>query len=71
MRMRISEYRELSTSITVFAGLSFSTMLVLLVDSHEKREKPPWREWSEWVGELVMVWWERVGRIQDGVPRDL
>ncbi|EPS36754.1 hypothetical protein H072_9650 [Dactylellina haptotyla CBS 200.50] len=71
MRMRISEYRELSTSITVFAGLCFSTMVILLEDSHEKRDKPPWKEWSDWVGDLVAVWWERLGRIQDGVQREL
>ncbi|RVD90176.1 uncharacterized protein DFL_001152 [Arthrobotrys flagrans] len=67
VRMRISEYREVSTSITVFTGLNFATMMVLLQDSHEKRDRPPWREWGSWVGELVTVWWDRV-RVQE---RDL
>ncbi|KAJ6264120.1 hypothetical protein Dda_0262 [Drechslerella dactyloides] len=60
VRMRISEYRELSTSITAFAALSFATMLVLLQDSHEKRERPPWREWEAWLGELAGAWWQRL-----------
>ncbi|KAF3084318.1 hypothetical protein TWF102_011964 [Orbilia oligospora] len=67
VRMRISEYREVSTSITVFTGLSFATMMILLQDSHEKRDTPPWREWGNWFGELVMVWWGRM-KVQE---RDL
>ncbi|KAK6502315.1 hypothetical protein TWF506_002896 [Arthrobotrys conoides] len=67
VRMRISEYREVSTSITVFTGLSFATMILLLQDSHEKRDTPPWREWGDWAGELVKVWWDRV-KVQE---RDL
>ncbi|KAF3912720.1 hypothetical protein ABW21_db0208536 [Orbilia brochopaga] len=69
IRMRITEYRELSTSITVFAALSFMTMLLLLQDSHSKRERPPWAGWN-WMGELAAAWWQRVRRTQD-VWKDL
>ncbi|KAK6353413.1 hypothetical protein TWF696_005378 [Orbilia brochopaga] len=69
IRMSITEYRELSTSITVFAALSFTTMLLLLQDSHSKRDRPPWSGW-DWMGELAMAWWERVRATQD-VSKDL
>jgi len=64
IRHSISEYRNLSTSIAVFAALSFLSTLVLLQDSHAKRGRVPWAEGAAWMAEVWGVWWERVGRVR-------